>query len=184
MQFLAIFAQGNAGEAGKVMTILGTVATSTKSSYWLCVGLLVTTLLSQLAFVAQVPAPVRSVALKGVLFVAAVIVGVLLFSNFARYVGAIVLGALSLYVIYGFVFTERGPFPVPFQLEATIVAATGLELISAYLLGLSGSFSKEFKERRANAPAVVAHARLSILILLAVCVIAPIAHDIYRLVSP
>lgn len=118
-----------------------------------------------------------------VLFGVAVLVGVLLFSNFARYVGAILLGASSVYTIYAFVGTERGPFAVSFQVEATIVAATGLELISAYLLGLSRSFSKEFKERRANAPAALARARLLILILLAVCVIALTAHDIFKLVT-
>jgi hypothetical protein len=122
-------------------------------------------------------------ALARLLFVAGVIIGVLLFSNFARYLGAILLGASSLYIIYKFV-VGRGHFPASFQLEATIVAAAGLELISAYLLGLSGSFSKEFKESRANAPAVVARARLLILILLAVCVIVLTVPNIYRLIYP
>jgi hypothetical protein len=147
------------------MTNLWTLATGTKSSYWLCVGLLATSFLSELALMAQLPAPFRPVVLSRVLFWCAVLVGVLLFSHFARYVGAILLGASSLYSIYGFV-ADRGPFV--FQLEATIVAATGLELISAYLLGLSGSFSKDFEERRANAPAAVARTRLLVLILLAV----------------
>jgi hypothetical protein len=122
------------------------------------------------------------VASSRVLFCSAIIVGVLLFSHFARYVGAVLLGASSLYSIYGLVGPDRGPFAVSFQIEATIVAATALEIFSAYLLGLSGSFSKEFKERRANAPAVVARVRLSVLILFAVCVIALAAHDIFKLV--
>ena len=117
------------------------------------------------------------------MFCSAVIVGVLLFSHFARYVGAVLLGASSLYTIYELVGSDRGPFAVSFQIEATIVAATGLEMISAYLLGLSESFSKEFKEKRANAPAAVARVRLLVLVLLAVCVIALTAHDIFKLVA-
>jgi hypothetical protein len=165
------------------MTNFGTVATSAKSRYWLCVGLLVTSLLSELAFFAQLPASLRSVAVDRALFVAGLLVGVLLFSNFARYAGAIILGASSLYTIYAFVGTDRGPFAVSFQLEATIVAATALELVSAYLLGLSRSFSKEFRERRASAPGTVARGRLLILILLAICVIALTTRDILKLVT-
>jgi hypothetical protein len=148
------------------------------SKYRLCLGLLVASLLAELALMAQVPAPLQSGALSRVLFIAAVVLGIALLSNIARYVGAAFLAASAFYTIYGFgTASTMDNFPA----LVTIDAVTGLELISAYLLGLSGSFSKEFKEKRANAPAVVARARLSILILLAVCVIALTAHDIYRL---
>jgi hypothetical protein len=79
--------------------------------------------------------------------------------------------------------SERGPFAVSFQLQVIVIAVTVVELISAYLLGLSGSFSIEFKQRRGNAPVGIARARLSILILLAVCAIALTMHDIFRLVT-
>ncbi len=156
------------------------MATSTKSSYWLCVGLLGACLLAELAVMAQLPTPLRSAVLDRVAFVAAVIVGVVLLSNVARYVGAALLGASALYTTYS---VARGPLAVNFQLGGTIVAATALELASAYVLGLSGSFSREFGERRASAPRAVARARFLILILLAVCSIVLIAHDIFRLVA-
>jgi hypothetical protein len=75
------------------MTNLGALGDITKSSYWLCVGLLVVSSAGEWAFLAQLPASLRS--LDRVLFVAGVLVGVLLFSNFARYVGAALLALLA-----------------------------------------------------------------------------------------
>ncbi len=156
------------------------MAISTKSSYWLCVALLGFCLLCELALMAQLPVPLQPVAFGRVAALAAIIVGVVLLSNTARYVGAVFLGASSLYTIYS--VSTAAKFVVSSPLLATIVLATGLELIAAYFLALSGTFSREFGERRALAPAAVTRARLSVLILLAICVIVLTAIDIYRLV--
>jgi hypothetical protein len=75
------------------------VASSIKSSYWLCVGLLGACLLCELVFLAQLPIPLRSIAFSRVAALAAIIVGVVLLSNIARYVGAVILGASALYTI-------------------------------------------------------------------------------------
>jgi hypothetical protein len=147
------------------------------SNYRLCVGLLVASLVSELAMMAQVPAPLQSDALRRVLIVAAIVLGVLLLSNIARYVGAALFAASSFYTIYAFGTHSTHSIVASLPLSATIFAATGLELISSYLLALSGSFSREFREKRANAPAIIARARLTILILL----VALTFHDIYRI---
>jgi hypothetical protein len=94
---------------------------------------------------AQLPAAPES--LYRAIFVAGVIAGVLLFSKIARYVGAVLGGYSGLYILYNFIGTVTGPFAVSFALQATMLAVTGLELMSAYLLGLSRSFSKEFQEK-------------------------------------
>ena len=156
------------------------MAISTKSSYWLCVALLGVCLLCELALLAQLPVPLQPVAFGRVAALAAIIVGVVLLSNIARYVGAVFLGASSLYTIYS--VSTAAKIVVSSPLLATIVLATGFELIAAYFLALSGTFSREFGERRALAPAAVTRARLSVLILLAICVIVRTAIDIYRLV--
>ena len=156
------------------------VASNIKSSYWLCVGLLGACLLCELVFLAQLPIPLRSIALSSwwPLSLRSLSVS-LLVSNIARYVGAVILGASALYTI-SVIFGAK--IVVNFPLLAAIALATGLELIAACFLALSGTFSREFNRKRENAPPVVGVARLSILILLAACVIVLTAHDIYRLV--
>ena len=158
------------------------MAISTKSSYWLCVALLGVCLLCALAFLAQLPVPLQSVAFGRVAALAAIVVGVVLLSNIARYVGAVFLAASAFYTIYS--VSTAAKIVVSSPLLATIGLATGLELIAAFFLALSGTFSREFGEKRAKAPAVVTQARLSVLILLAVCIIVLTAIDIYRLVYP
>jgi hypothetical protein len=152
-----------------------------KYSYWLCICPLLASLLGELALMAQLPAAPESS--YRAIFVAGVTVGVLLFSNFARYVGAVLGGYSGLYILYNFIGTVTGPFAVSFALQATMLAVTALELMSAYLLGLSRSFSKEFREKRASSPAVVARARLLVLILLAVCVAVKVSHDVFKIVT-
>jgi hypothetical protein len=148
---------------------------SVKSSYWFCVGLLAVSLIVELVFFVQVPI---GLALDRVLLLIAVTAGVLLFSNIARYAGAAFLGLSALYTVYAVV---SAPIAVGPALAATIVVGTGLEIIAAYFLAFSGSFSREFRERRGAAPAAVARIRLSVLILLAVLAIVLTVHDLIRL---
>jgi hypothetical protein len=157
---------------------MGSGVISLKSSYWLCVCLLAASLLGELAFFVEVR---NQLALDRVVFLVAATGGVLLFSNIARYVGAAFLGLSSLYTIYGL---ASAPIAVVAHVVATIVAFSGLEIIATYFLAFSGSFSREFKERKNTAPAMIAHIRLFVLILLVALAIALAVRDIFRLVTP
>lgn len=148
------------------------------SSYVRALLLVVACLLIELGFALYFQLDSRF--LTRIALVVFLLVGLLLLSPVARYVGTFLLAGSSIYTAWLFVSTKIGATAV---VTSALAASALLGLIASYLLVASKSFSDEFTIRRANAPLYVSNMRKAFWGVIAIWAVSLTFLDIQNLMK-
>lgn len=146
------------------------------SAYWRVIVIVGASLIFELPLFFYVMGSSRGITRVGL--VAGIFIGLLLLSQVARYLGALLFAVSSGYTLWS-AFASKAAIPP--LLSTSILVSAILQLAAAYLLVFSKSFSSELKLREANASSYLRGIRMVFWILIGICAAYATANDIQHL---
>lgn len=146
------------------------------SAYWKVILIIGTSLVFELPLLVYVTD--QSSAPTRVGLIAGILAGLLLLSRIVRYFGAFLFATSAGYTLWSALSSKAA---ILSPLSIALLASACLQIVAAYLLVFSKSFSSEFETRAASIPSYLKTIRTAFWILIGISAAYATASDIQNL---